>query len=138
VLGLRWAPRYPLRAAFIAFLIAGPALFALLAAHAPLAIVIVVALVDGSSGTLFNTLWYTALQREVPSSELSRVSSWDYLGSLALQPVGQATSGPIAVVIGVSTTLYAAGGLFLVLLIAVLAVPAVRNFRSDRVALTNV
>ncbi|MHB8659908.1 MAG: MFS transporter, partial [Solirubrobacteraceae bacterium] len=133
VLGLRWRPRYPLRMAFIAFLLGGPALFVLLAGRAPLAIIVGVALIDGGSGTLFNTLWFTALQRDVPPGELSRVSSWDYLGSLVLQPVGLAASGPVAVAIGVPTTLYAAGGLSLLLLLAVLAVPAVRNFTATAV-----
>jgi predicted MFS family arabinose efflux permease len=129
--GLRWRPRYPLRVAFLSFLVAGPALFALLAAHAPLPLIVAAALVDGGSGTLFNTLWFTALQREVPANELSRVSSWDYLGSLAMLPVGQAVSGPVSEAIGLSTTLYVAGALFVVLLLAVLAVPAVRDFRYE-------
>jgi predicted MFS family arabinose efflux permease len=128
LLGLRWRPRYPLRVAFIAFLIAGPALFVLLAARAPLPVIVAVALIDGVSGTLFNLLWFTALQREVPAGELSRVSSWDYLGSVAIMPVGQALSGPVAGAIGISTTLYGAGALDVILLLAVLAVPAVRNF----------
>ena len=128
MIGLRWRPRHPLRAAFISFLIAGPALLVLLAAHAPLALILAAALIDGSSGTLFNVFWFTAQQQEIPPAELSRVSSWDYLGSLALQPVGLAVSGPIGAAIGLSTTLYAAAGLFLVLLLTVLAVPSVRNF----------
>jgi predicted MFS family arabinose efflux permease len=127
-LGLRWRPRYPLRTCFISFLIAGPAMLALLAAHAPLWIILVTGLVDGATGPLFNVLWYTAIQQEIPAGELSRVSSWDYLGTLALQPVGLAVSGPIAIAVGLSTTLYAAGILFLVLVLAVLAVPSVRNF----------
>lgn len=131
LIGFRWRPRYPLRVAFLTFLIAGPALFGLLAADAPLPLIVAVALVDGASGPLFNTLWYTALQREVPASELSRVSSWDYLGSVAMLPAGQAISGPVGEAIGISTTLYLAGALFLVLLLAVLAVPAVRNFSSE-------
>jgi MFS family permease len=131
--GLRWRPRYPLRVAFLSFLVAGPALLALLAAHAPLPLIVAAGLVDGGSGTLFNTLWFTALQREVPANELSRVSSWDYLGSLAMLPVGQAVSGPVAEAIGLSTTLYLAAGLFVVLLLAVLAVPAVRDFRYEEV-----
>lgn len=129
-LGLRWRPRHPLRAAFLVFLLAGPALFALLAAHAPLPLIIATALVDGSSGSLFNAFWFTAQQREVPARELSRVSSWDYLGSLALQPLGLAASGPVAVAVGVSATLYGAGVLFVVLVLAVLAVPAVRNYTA--------
>ncbi len=128
VVGLRWRPRYPLRVAFLAFLTGGPALFALIAAHAPLWLIIVAAVLDGGSGTLFNLLWFTALQSDVPPSELSRVSSWDYLGALALQPLGQGLAGPVAAAIGISSTLYGAAGMFLVLTLAVLGVPAVRNF----------
>lgn len=136
LVGLRWRPRRPLRVAFIAFLIAGPALFVLLAAHAPLPVIVAAALIDGASGPLFNTLWFTALQREVPANELSRVSSWDYLGSVAMLPVGQAISGPVAEAIGLSTTLYLAAALFLVLLLAVLAVPAVRNYTGAEAVAT--
>jgi MFS family permease len=128
MLGMRWRPRHPLRVAFIGFLIAGPALFVLLAAHAPLALILPVALIDGGSGALFNVFWFTALQGDVPSAELSRVSSWDWMGTLGLQPIGLAASGPVAAAIGVATTLYGAAALFLVLIGAVLAVPAVRNF----------
>ncbi len=131
VLGLRWRPRRPLRAAFLVFLIAGPTLFLLLAAHAPLAVIVLDALIDGASGTLFNVFWFTALQRDVPPGELSRVSSWDYLGSLVLQPLGLAATGPVAAAIGVSTTLYAAAGIFVVLLLLVLAVPSVRNYHWE-------
>jgi hypothetical protein len=111
-----------------------PARTTMLAAHAPLGVIVVFALIDGVSGTLFNLLWYTALQRDVPRAELSRVASWDYLGSLVLLPVGQLATGPIAEAIGVSTTLYAAGGLFVVLLLVVLAVPSVRNFTGESAA----
>jgi hypothetical protein len=131
LVGLRWRPRRPLRAAFLVFLIGGPALYALVAAHAPLALIIVVAVIDGTSGTLFNTLWYTAIHSDIPAGELSRVTSWDYLGTLALQPLGLALTGPVAASLGVSATLFCAGGLFVVLLLAVLAVPAVRNFSGD-------
>jgi MFS family permease len=131
VLGLRWRPRHPLRVAFLTFLIAGPALLALLAARAPLWLIVATALLDGVSGALFNALWYTALQREVPAAELSRVASWDYLGSVALQPLGLAAAGPVAAAIGLSSTLYGAGVLFLVLVLAVLAVPAVRNYAPE-------
>jgi hypothetical protein len=56
------------------------------------------------------------------------VTSWDAVGSYALQPVGLALAGPLAEVIGVSTTLYAAGGIFLLITLAVIAVPSIRNF----------
>jgi MFS family permease len=128
VVGLRLRPRYPLRFAFGTFLVTTPALIALLAAHAPLPLILLAALIDGSMGTLFNVFWFTAIQSDVPAAELSRVSSWDYLGSLGMQPVGELAAGPVAMAIGISSTLYLAAGVALALFAGVLAVPAVRNF----------
>lgn len=134
ILGMRWRPRHPLRVAFTAFLVFTPAMYVLLAAHAPLWAIIAAALFDGSSGTLFNVLWFTALQTDVPPDELSRVSSWDYLGTLAALPIGQALAGPVAIAIGVSTTLYGAAGLCAVLVGCMLAIPAVGNFTIEATA----
>jgi predicted MFS family arabinose efflux permease len=128
LIALRVRPRHPLRVSLAVFVVATPALTALVAARAPLALIAVVALVDGATGTLFNTFWFTALQSDVADDELARVASWDYLGSLALAPVGQALSGPIAAAVGLSTALYGAAGITLVLFAATLAAPAVRNF----------
>jgi MFS family permease len=129
LIGLRWRPRHPLRANFLYFLLAGPPLFAFLAAHLALGWILAAALLDGAAGPLFNTLWFTAQQSEIEPSELSRVSSWDALGTLALEPLGLAITGPVAALLGVSATLYGAAGLMIVLTLAVLAVPAVRNFQ---------
>jgi hypothetical protein len=126
--GLRWRPRHPLRVAFVVFVVGTPALLVAIAAHAPLALIVALALVDGVTVALWDTLWLTAIQSEIPRSELSRVASWDELGAFTLQPLGQLATGPIAIAIGLSATLYGAGALTLLLLIAVLAVPAVRNF----------
>jgi MFS family permease len=140
VAGLRWRPRLPLRVAFIVFLVSGPALLLSLGAHAPLAVIIPVAVMDGSAGSLFNAWWFTAQQTEVPAAELSRVSSWDYLGTLAFAPAGLALVGPVAAGIGVSSTLFAAAAIGVLLAGAVLLVPEVRNFspREDGAALTKV
>ena len=141
VVGLRLRPRHPLRFAFGIFLVSTPALIGLIAAHAALALILLAALIDGCAATLFNVFWFTAMHSDVPAAELSRVSSWDYLGSLAMQPVGALVAGPVAVAIGISTTLYLAAGLAMVLFAVVLAVPAVRNFspasprRSDSTAI---
>ncbi len=37
-------------------------LFALVAAHAPLPVILPVAVIDGAGGTMFNTFWFTAVQ----------------------------------------------------------------------------
>lgn len=128
VIGLRVRPRHPLRVAFAIFVVSTPALFALLAAHAPLPVILAVAVIDGGTGTLFNTFWFTAMQSDVGPDELARVVSWDYLGSVSILPIGQALSGPVAATLGLSATLYGAAGLTLILFAAALAVPAVRNF----------
>ena len=128
VIALRARPRHPFRLSFGLFVVVTPALLWLVAAHAPLALILPVAVIDGSSGTMFNTFWFTAVQSDVPTAELARVFSWDYLGSVAILPVGQALSGPVGAALGLSTTLYAAGGVSLVLFALALAVPSVRNF----------
>jgi predicted MFS family arabinose efflux permease len=128
LIGLRWRPRHPLRSAMSLFALSGPGLLVLLGLHAPLPALIAIAIFDGAASSLFNALWYTAMHSEVPAGELSRVTSWDYLGSLVLEPAGLALTGPIAVAIGFSATLYGAAGIAVMLTIAVLLVPAVRNF----------
>jgi MFS family permease len=134
VVSLPSPPRHPLRMAFALFVLVTPLLFALVAAHARLPVILAVAVVDGSSGTMFNTFWFTAVQSDVPADELARVFSWDYLGSVGILPVGQALSGPVGAVLGLSATLYAAGGVSLVLFALALAVPSVRNFSPPAVA----
>jgi predicted MFS family arabinose efflux permease len=126
--GLRWKPRYPLRAGFLVTLVGEPALLFLLADGELLALIIAFALVAGMAAALFNVFWFTALQREIPAGEISRVSSWDHLGTYALTPIGLAVVGPVAVAFGISATLYAAGVLVVMITLAALAIPAVRNF----------
>ena len=86
---------------------------------------------------LGNTLWETTVQRHVPRESLSRVSSYDWFGSLALDPIGLAIWGPIAVVIGIDASLWTAFGLLVVSALALLAVPEIRRlpaFPSERPA----
>ncbi len=127
--GFRWHPRYPIRAAFLLTLAGEPALLFLLARHELLGLIIAFGLVAGLAATVFNVLWFTALQREVPANQLSRVSSWDEIGSNLLNPIGLALVGPIAIAVGTSTTLYAAAGLAAVLTLSVVSVRAVRDFQ---------
>jgi MFS family permease len=134
VLGFRWRPRFPLRVGFLLTIVGEPALLFLLARGELLPLIIVFGLLSGLAATVFNVLWFTALQHEIPASELSRVSSWDHFGSYALQPVGLALVGPIAIAIGISTTLYLAAGLAVLLTLSVIAVKAVRDFQMSPTA----
>jgi hypothetical protein len=123
---LRVSPRRPLIVATAASAAAVvPTL--LLAVPAPVAVIVIAGLFAGASTMLFNTLFETMLQQHIPLHALSRVSSFDWFGSMAFQPVGLALMGPVANAIGVSETLYLAGGLKLLTLVALLAVEDVRK-----------
>jgi len=133
VIALRARPRHPFRLTFAMFVVVTPLMFGLVAAHAPLWAILPVGVLDGMSGTIFNTFWFTALHSDVPAGELARVMSWDYFGSVAILPLGQALAGPMAAALGASTTLYGAAALTMILFGAGLCVPAVRNFSPPAV-----
>lgn len=128
LLALRWKPARPLRAAFALGLFGAPLTLLLLGAHAALWVILVTALIEGVVGSFFNAIWFTAMHEAIPAEEISRVSSWDAVGSYALAPVGLALAGPIAAAVGVSTTLYAAGGISLAITLALIALPSIRDF----------
>ena len=69
------------------------------------------------------------MQQEIPAEKLSRVYSYDALGSFVLIPVGLALAGPVADAIGTSQTLLAVAGLNLITTLAVLTVRDVRTLR---------
>ena len=71
----------------------------------------------------------------MPEHALSRISSFDWLGSVALNPLGYALIGPIAGAVGTSETLVIAGVLNMATCIAVVLVPSVRGLRGTPAAL---
>jgi len=81
---------------------------ALLALGATAVVVAVGALLSGAANMIFNALWETSLQQHIPPAALSRVSAYDWFGSLAFQPLGLIVAGPAAAAIGTSTTLWIA------------------------------
>jgi MFS family permease len=125
---LRIRPRRPLLLGIIAVVPnALPAI--LLALKLPWPILVVAALVTGFGNMLFNTLWETTLQQHVPPAALSRVSAYDWFGSLLGQPVGLALAGVLAAGIGMSRTLWIAAAVDVVEVAALLAAPSVRHLR---------
>lgn len=122
---LRVSPRRPLLAgAVIGLLPAAP--IVLLAIPAPLALIAVSAVAAGIGGMVFNTLWETTMQMHIPPAARSRVSAYDWFGSLALQSLGMLAVGPVAGALGVSTTLYVCGALDLAGTLTMLTVRDIR------------
>ncbi|HEY0316869.1 MAG TPA: MFS transporter [Solirubrobacterales bacterium] len=126
LLAARVKPHKPLLFAALAdSLVALPLAF--LAAAPPVALIAGAALLGGAGIALAISVWESMLQRHVPGESLSRVSSYDWFGSLAFYPLGLAIWGPIAAVIGVSTSLWLAFGLVVVLTLMLISVPDIRH-----------
>ncbi len=103
---------------------------ALLALRAPVAVIAAGALLAGAGNMVFNSLWETSLQQHIPAASLSRVSAYDWFGSLAFQPIGLVIAGPAAAAIGISTTLWVATAGVLLMAALAVATPSVRQLES--------
>jgi MFS family permease len=123
---LRMHVRRPILVAELGTLAVLPVL-GLLAVPTHLVWICVAALVAGGGIGVFGVLWETTLQRNVPGEALSRVSSYDAIGSFALIPLGLAVAGPVAALIGVRATLLGSFGVGLAVTLLAMAVPAVRG-----------
>jgi hypothetical protein len=77
-----------------------PAQIALFALGPPAVVLYPVTAVAGLGLGLFGVWWETALAQRIPAHLLSRVSAWDWMGSLALLPLGYLLAGPVAAVVG--------------------------------------
>jgi MFS family permease len=126
VLMIRWKPRrillvgtlgvFPLAIPLVALALALP-LWALVASM----------LVSGVAIEVFAVGWMLALAQEIPDDMMSRVSAYDWLGSIAIMPLGLALAGPAAAAFGRTQSLWGSAGLVVLLTAAVLVLPDVRR-----------
>jgi predicted MFS family arabinose efflux permease len=105
LIAIKVRPKYPMRflmlSSFtITFYIAS------LAKPQSLAVIMVGAFLFGITLDLWGTLWSTALQRKVPRDSLSRVSSFDAMGSLMIRPIGLAIAAPLSTLLGIENFIY--------------------------------
>ncbi|MFE0200813.1 MFS transporter [[Kitasatospora] papulosa] len=99
-----------------------------------LALIAVLEAITGVAVSLFFVLWETALQAHIPEGTLSRVSSYDYLLSAGLMPLGLALAGPVSDSLGMHSTLYAMTLVAVPAALALLCVPAVRRLPAHPAA----
>ena len=130
LLAMRWQPKRPLLASCVAAIPYGSQTLAI-GLHLPWEALAVVAFVTGIGLSIHLALWFTTFQRLVPAEHLSRVSSYDALGSFVLIPVGSALAGPVASWVGIYPTLVGSGLISLACIMIVIAQPSVREIRSD-------
>jgi MFS family permease len=129
VIAMRIRPRRPmLTATLLMFPTVAP--FVLLGTAAPLWTIVLGGAVMGICFDIFLVLWQTTLQREIPPDTLSRVSSYDALGSFMFGPIGLLLAGPAAAAFGARPTLLACAAIMVVATTAALLSPDVRRMRA--------
>lgn len=129
LVAMRLRPRRPILVAVLLCL--PPALpYVLLGLDAPLWAIVTGAFVLGVCFDVFGVLWQTTMQREVPAESLSRVSSYDMLGSMMFGPIGLLVAGQAADLFGTEETLLACAVIIVLSTLAALLAPGVRNLRA--------
>ncbi|WP_329145403.1 MFS transporter [Streptomyces sp. NBC_01456] len=103
---------------------------ALLAVRAPVPLIALAMFGSGMAADVFGVLWATTIQREIPEAALSRVSSYDWFGSLAFAPLGLLVAGPVATHLGVGRALAGCAALIVLATAAALLSPQVRGLRA--------
>ncbi|HZD79272.1 MAG TPA: MFS transporter [Actinomycetota bacterium] len=91
----------------------------------------IVAFVSEGSIAVLVVIWYTLLQRLVPRDLLGRVSSLDWLISIAGVPLSYAIVGPMAGWVGADATLIGAGLLGGAITLAFMFIPGARSPERD-------
>jgi MFS family permease len=130
-LSLRWRPRRPLTVAHLGLALTALQLAALIG-PSPILVSMAAAVAATAGVSFVNNVWLTAIQRLVPEEVLSRVSSYDWLVSFTVAPLGFAAVGPLSGPVGETGVLMLAAGCVCVSVAAVLLVPRIRSLRQDR------
>jgi len=133
LVALRIRPRHPLFVGCLCVAFQIPPLV-LLAIPASAAAIAAAAFCEGVGIELFSVYWDTSLQRHVPGEALSRVASYDALGSWVLLPIAFAVVGPIASLVGTRATLLGAAGVVALAVLAMAATADIRRLEAAPVA----
>jgi hypothetical protein len=126
LLFLRWRPRFALRVASL-LLVGASCQAAMIGSGLGTWGIGALELLAGVCVTGAFTLWETSLGEHVPSRSLSRVSSYDYLATAGVIPLGNLIAGAASAAYGLHATLLAMTVIGVAASLAVAAVPAVRT-----------
>ena len=123
---LRLRLEHPLRAGMLAMCALAVPMVLLGAAPAllPVAIGFFVA---GAAVEVFGVGWSTALHEHIPVTVLSRVSSYDALGSFVAMPIGTFLYGWLATTVDVETLILVSAGVYVVIALLALLSRSVRD-----------
>jgi hypothetical protein len=102
---------------------------ALLARPFPTGVVAGAAVLGFGASAFANALWFTTLQERIPLESISRVSAYDWMGSIVFQPAGYALVGPLAAALGTRSTLLLSASVIASASIAVSSLASIRGVR---------
>jgi MFS family permease len=128
IIMLRLKPRHPVRTGMFGMLLTVPVMLCLALLPQTWAMAIAAFLL-GVGFDIFGISWETALGQHVPIDKLSRVASYDMLGSFIAGPAGQLTVGYVAATLSVKAVELYGAGLFVLITVITLVVPSVWNLR---------
>lgn len=133
---LMWFPlRRPLRYGMI-----GMAAFAIpvtmLGVHPAVVLLAMAAFIAGAGAEVFATGWNLAMMENIPGEKLSRVASYDMLGSFVVMPIGTLVYGWLITHADPATVLVASGVLYAVIALITLLVPSVWRMGRPEAATT--
>ncbi|MEV7631519.1 MFS transporter [Microbacterium sp. NPDC089318] len=122
---LMWLPlKRPLRYGML-----GMSLFAMpltmLGVHPAVVLVAIAAFLAGAGAEVFSTGWNVAMMENIPLDKLSRVSSYDMLGSFVVMPIGTLVYGWLITHADPATVLITSGILYAVIAVGTTFVPSV-------------
>ncbi|MGW6704717.1 MFS transporter [Streptomyces sp. NPDC054956] len=83
--------------------------------------------VSGTAIEVFGVSWMTTMHQEIPEEKFSRVSAYDWFGSVSMLPLATAVAGPVESAIGRTSALWSCAALVITVTAAVLLVPDVRH-----------
>jgi MFS family permease len=123
---LRWRPRHAMRVASV-LLVGASCQAAIFGSGLGAWGIGLLELLAGACVTGVFTLWETSLGEHVPERSLSRVSSYDYLTSTGMIPLGNAVCGAVGGAVGIHPTLLGMSAVGVVVSLLVAAQPSVRS-----------
>ncbi|MCX5609194.1 MFS transporter [Streptomyces sp. NBC_00047] len=87
----------------------------------------VVMLISGLAIEVFGVSWMTTMHQEIPEEKFSRVSAYDWFGSVSMLPMATALAGPAESAFGRTGALWGCAALVVLATALVLLIPDVRR-----------
>ncbi|MEV7445106.1 MFS transporter [Streptomyces sp. NPDC091204] len=83
--------------------------------------------VSGAAIEVFGVNWMTTMHQEIPEEKFSRVSAYDWFGSVSMLPLATALAGPAETAFGRTEALWGCASLVVLATALVLLIPDVRH-----------